>query len=151
MRTVNSAHSPKWSNYEQTQIDLMVDFDELDEVFVPFTASANDKEPHGPYLYERAVAGDFGEIEPFRKPDPFTGSDAQAILRRERTTLLEETDYIEMPTKWATLSESEQSAWAEYRNALRDMPANNPNAEMHWQDNGEETYWVNVTWPIKPE
>jgi len=59
MRTVNSAHSPVWANYENTAIDIMVDFDELDDEFVPFTASPDDSEPHGVLIYQRALAGDF--------------------------------------------------------------------------------------------
>jgi len=62
-----------------------------------------------------------------------------------------ETDYIEMPTKWATLSESQQTAWAEYRNALRDLPADYPNAYITYSDDGQTQSWVNVTWPTKPE
>ena len=150
-RTVNSARNPVWADYAQTMIDLEVDFDELDEVFVLFTADASDPEGHGVDLYNRAVAGDFGAIGAFVPPENITGDDAMAFLRDERNDLLTVTDYIEMPTKWATLTVEEQTAWAEYRNALRDLPADYPNAEKHWNDNYTATSWVNVTWPTKPE
>lgn len=58
-------------------------------------------------------------------------------LREERNKLLAETDYIEMPTKWATLTTEQQTAWATYRQALRDIT---------------ETYTSldDVVWPEKP-
>lgn len=151
MRTVNSARNPVWGDYQQTVIDLEVDFDELDEVYVPFTADPNDPESHGPDLYNRALNGEFGEVGAFVPPSKLTGESAMVALRSERNNLLSVTDYIEMPTKWATLTAEQQSAWSTYRNALRDLPANYPNAQKHWNDDYTATEWVNVTWPVKPE
>lgn len=150
MRTVNSARNPVWADYAQTKIDLEVDFDELDEVYVPFTAEATDLEPHGVDLYNRAVAGDFGAIGAFVPPANITGDDAMDALRSKRNALLSQTDYIEMPTKWATLTSDEQTSWTTYRNALRDLPENYPNAEKHWNSDYTELSWVNVTWPVRP-
>lgn len=150
MRTVNSARNPVWADYAQTKIDLEVDFDELDEVYVPFTAEPTDPEAHGVDLYNRAVAEEFGAVGAFVAPANITGDQAMKALRSERDGLLAKTDYIEMPTKWATLTADQQSAWAAYRNALRDLPADYPNAEMHWNSDYTSCDWVNVTWPTKP-
>lgn len=150
MRTINSARNPVWADYAQTEINIEVDFDELDEDFVDFTASPNDLEAHGVTLYNNAVNGDYGVIGAYVAPSNVIGADAMATLRAERNELLVETDYIEMPTKWATLTSSQQTSWATYRNALRDLPADYPNAEKHWNSDYTSCDWINVTWPTKP-
>jgi hypothetical protein len=43
-------------------------------------------------------------------------------LRTERNHLLKETDYITMADRWSTLTDEEKTAWATYRQALRDIP-----------------------------
>lgn len=151
-RTVNSARNPQWANTAQTAINIEVDFDELDEQYVPFTATSYDSMEYGVDIYNRAVAGEFGAIADFVPPANYTGDKALGVLRAKRNDLLAETDYIEMPTKWATLTADQQAAWATYRNALRDLPQNSPNAELHWNDSYTQlTTWVNVVWPVKPE
>lgn len=152
MRTINSAHSPQWANFQQTEINVMVDFDELDENFVKFTATMSDSEEHGRYIYQQAIAGAYGEIGDFVPPSNLTGEMGMDALRHQRDLLLAETDYVEMPTRWATLTSDEQTAWTAYRNALRDLPATYPNAEKHWNDDYTACdTWVNVVWPTKPE
>lgn len=150
MRTVNSVRNPRWADYNQTAVNLEVDFDELDEEYVEFTATPHDTEAHGVDLYNRAIAGEFGSIADWIAPDNMSGEDALYRLRSQRTFLLAQTDYIEMPTKWATLTADQQTAWATYRNALRDLPADYPNAELHWNSDYTELNWVNVAWPTKP-
>lgn len=56
--------------------------------------------------------------------------------REERELLLKESDYILMPDYPAT--EENKTAWAEYRQALRDLPE-------------QEGWPVNIVWPKKPE
>jgi hypothetical protein len=43
-------------------------------------------------------------------------------IREERNKLLAETDYITMADRWSTLTDEEKTAWATYRQALRDIP-----------------------------
>ncbi|RMQ99186.1 phage tail protein [Pseudomonas syringae group genomosp. 7] len=64
MNTVLSARNPRWSDQAHTSIVLWVVFEETKDFYgeVPFTASADDSEPHGVDLFNRAVAGEFGEI-----------------------------------------------------------------------------------------
>lgn len=149
-RTINSARNPKWADADQTMIDLEVDFDELDETYVPFTAKADDGEPHGVVLWNNAINGDYGPIGAFTLPDDITGSRALNMLREARDELLAQTDYIEMPTKWSSLTADQQAAWTTYRNALRDMPSDNPNVYYSF-DNDLNPIEHNVTWPTKPE
>ena len=61
-------------------------------------------------------------------------------LRMKRTEILAESDW--MANSDVTMSD----AWRDYRQALRDLPANSPNAALDEQGN-----LINVTWPTKPE
>ena len=63
---------------------------------------------------------------------------AMAELRKQRTALLAETDWM------ASSDYNMTDAWKKYRQALRDLPANNKN--VSW--NG--TTLSNVTFPTKP-
>ncbi|WP_122411064.1 phage tail protein [Pseudomonas viridiflava] len=64
MHTVLSARDPRWSDLAHTSIEMWVLFEELKDVYgeVPFAASPKDSEPHGVDLFNRAVAGEFGEV-----------------------------------------------------------------------------------------
>lgn len=57
---------------------------------------------------------------------------AMADLRRERDRLLAESDWTQQPD-----APADSAAWAEYRQALRDLPANTKDVE-------------NVKWPTPP-
>jgi hypothetical protein len=151
VRTINSAQNPKWADASNTMIDLEVDFDELDELYVPFTAQLSDPEEWGRTLFENAVNGDYGEVAAWVVPSNISGEDALNKLRLIRDERLRETDYIEMPTKWATLTTEKQAEWATYRNALRDMPATYPNAEYRWSVTDDMYILYNVTWPTIPD
>jgi len=61
-------------------------------------------------------------------------------LRQQRNQLLSETDWWVLPDRTAT------QAQLDYRQALRDLPTNSPNAALDEQGN-----LINVTWPTKPE
>ena len=62
----SSAHSPAWANEDRSAITMMVVFDHVGEV--PFSATLHDPEPHGVELFERASAGEFGEVAPYVAP-----------------------------------------------------------------------------------
>lgn len=151
VRTVNSARNPKWVNASNTQIDLEVDFDELDENYVWFTAQMEDPEDWGRTLFENAVNGDYGEVAAWVAPSNISGEDAMDMVRSERNERLRETDYIEMPTKWATLTTEKQAEWTTYRQALRDVPSTYPNAEYRWSNTDSKYMLHNVTWPTVPD
>ena len=61
-------------------------------------------------------------------------------LRMQRTAILAESDW--MANSDVTMSDT----WRDYRQALRDLPANSPNVALDEQGN-----LINVTWPTKPE
>jgi len=64
MLTFESAHSPAYAAEDGSCISLMVKFAEFNEE-LPFGATNHDPHEHGRNIYERAVAGEFGEIAPF--------------------------------------------------------------------------------------
>lgn len=65
---VISARSPKHT--AQGGIELMVRFEKFSNEDLPFHAHPSDPEPHGRELYARAMAGDFGPVEPYVQPAP---------------------------------------------------------------------------------
>jgi hypothetical protein len=62
---------------------------------------------------------------------------AMPRLRQKRDQLLRESDTVVLPDRWATMSAQTQTAWAAYRQDLRDLPANTPDP-------------LNPTWPTRP-
>jgi hypothetical protein len=65
---VNNAKNPIWANEEHTAINLYVDFDHLDEEYVPCTVSLNDAYDHIKDLFLKASNGDFGSIAEYVAP-----------------------------------------------------------------------------------
>lgn len=74
------------------------------------------------------------EIENFKSLKKFE------LLREKRNQLLEKTDWWVLPDRTPTQDQ------LDYRQTLRDLPANSPNAAL--DENGNLT---GVTWPVKPE
>lgn len=60
--TYTQVKNPNWANAEHTVIECLVNFDAIDDEFVPFTAVAEGDYPHTHEIFERCVAGDFGPI-----------------------------------------------------------------------------------------
>jgi hypothetical protein len=61
------------------------------------------------------------------------------LLREQRNQLLTATDWWVLPDRTPT------QAQLDYRQALRDLPTNSPNAAL--DENGQ---LINVTWPTEP-
>lgn len=152
-RTINTARNPKWANYRKSSIDLEVDFNELDEEYVPFNAHPNDIVSWGPELYNRAVAGEFGVVAEFEIPADITGEDALNLIRSDRDNLLKnEVDpIVSNPLRWSSMTEAKQQEWADYRQALLDLTSTQSNAYMTFDTQTENMVWVNLTLPTKPE
>ena len=69
MFTLVYAKDPIWNDDTGNSIHLTVRFEEINED-LPFAATSYDSEPHGVDLYNRAKAGEFGEIQPYVPPQP---------------------------------------------------------------------------------
>ena len=67
MFTLKYAKNPVWASNDGQQINLIVRFEEINED-LPFNATSYDPEPHGVDLYNRAKAGEFGEVQPYVLP-----------------------------------------------------------------------------------
>tara|TARA_R100001129_G_scaffold186295_1_gene177433 strand:- start:373 stop:855 length:483 start_codon:yes stop_codon:yes gene_type:complete len=155
--TYADVRNPKWHNSAQTMIDCEVDFTHLGEkgVYVPFMAVESGDYVHTHKIYAECVAGDYGTIAAYSAPADITGNEAQKYLRMERNRLLAETDF------YGNSDVTMSAEMVTYRQALRDMPANNSNAVLQFKEptgTVEQTVgmpygytvWVNVTWPTKP-
>jgi hypothetical protein len=77
-----------------------------------------------------------GSGEPL-PPPPDTEGEA-ARVRAKRNTLLIESDVMVLPDRWAVMTPEQQTAWATYRQALRDITAQ---SSFPWE----------VQWPTQPE
>ena len=58
-----SVKNPKWTSKDKTSIECIVDFENIGEV--PFGASPDDYQEYTKEIYNRCVAGEFGEITEF--------------------------------------------------------------------------------------
>lgn len=78
--------NPIWANKEYTVINCEVDFDDLIEEFVPFSATLTDKYPHVIEIFQKCVNGDFGAIQEYA--EPIIPEPTQEELKVERKALI---------------------------------------------------------------
>lgn len=69
-------------------------------------------------------------------PPPDTEGEVERV-RAKRNTLLVESDVMVLPDRWAVMSSEQQTTWAAYRQALRDIT---DQAGFPWA----------VEWPTQP-
>lgn len=60
--------NPSWANAEHTAINCGVDFDDLNEALVPFTAVASGDYEHSHQIFAECVAGTYGPIAEYVAP-----------------------------------------------------------------------------------
>lgn len=108
---------------------------------VKFYADPTDSNVFSQQMYARLKAGDFGEILDGTGEIYIKMPKSQAILEQEaldlRTKLLVESDFADLPVTQARLSDAEKTAWATYRQALRDIT-------------NQQAYPWDISWPAKP-
>jgi hypothetical protein len=68
MFTLQYAKDPFWNSNDGQSIHLTVKWEEFNEEH-PFNATSYDNMPHGVDLYNRAKAGEFGEVAPYVAPE----------------------------------------------------------------------------------
>ena len=156
--TYTAARNPQWLNAKKTQLLVEDNFNHIDiEEWSPFAAVESGDLEHTQQIWAECVAGKYGEIADFVPPADISSSDAMMYLRLERDRRLGDTDW------WANTDRTMTDEQTAYRKALRDLPANNPNAILRWEQPPEDavleqtigmphgyTIWVNVNWPEKP-
>ena len=148
-----SVRNPKWANAAHSRLICEVNFDDLTEDFVPFTATAFGDYPHAHEIFARCVAGDFGPVAEYVPPADITGEEALNQVRGKRNNILttEVDPLVSNPLRWADLSDSQQQAWAAYRRALLDITATYPNPAYVWNEAAQGFAETGVTWPVKPQ
>ena len=60
--------NPQWANAEHTAIHCDVDFDDLREELVPFSAVASGDYEHSHQIFAECVAGNYGAIAEYVEP-----------------------------------------------------------------------------------
>ncbi|MGO4003741.1 tail fiber assembly protein [Pseudomonas fluorescens] len=131
--------NPQWANAEHSAINLLLVTETL--ASMPFTATPDDSTNYGPEIYQRAVAGDFGEIADYEPPtDAALLPAARAQLKR----LMQDAGLVVAPLQdsvdlgVATERQVEQlSAWKFYRIELSEVPH-----QPEWP--------VSIVWPVVP-
>lgn len=124
--------NPKWANAEHTAIDCEVDFDDLKQEFVPFTALQAGDTDHGHEIFAKCVAGEFGDVQEYQPYTPTAEQKAEEV-RLDRNIMLLESDW----TQAADVPQATKDKWMAYRQALRDITSQ---AGFPWD----------VTFPQKP-
>lgn len=56
-----------WLNEEKTAIGCLVIFPSISEDFIPFAASSYDTTDHGIEIFNRAILGEFGDIQEYQE------------------------------------------------------------------------------------
>lgn len=92
-------------------------------------------------LYTKLKAGQYGELAHGTaafKTQPAEQIDVESAVIAKRDQLLLESDFADLPTSQARFSDAQKTAWATYRQALRDIPAS---SRFPWDPD----------WPVKPK
>jgi hypothetical protein len=121
----------KWADAATSLIAADVTFEEIGTV--SFTASPNDPEEHGREIFARASAGEFGSIAPYIRNIEAEWN----MIRMIRNQLISASDWTQFPDAQTNLSEEKKTAWATYRQTLRDLTENYSDPK-------------DVVWPEKP-
>lgn len=120
--------NPVWTDEKHTSIGCEVDFDDLEEEFVPFTANPLDtSNPASKEIYDQCIAGDYGTIAEYVPPPPLPPPSALQN-KNNAVRLLTETDWISIPdVADSALSNPylmNQSEFFAYRSQLRQIAVN---------------------------
>lgn len=59
---IRQCKNPRWSNDAKTAVEVEVEWKHMRGALMPFTANKDDSTEHGRKLFDRIVAGEFGEI-----------------------------------------------------------------------------------------
>ena len=75
--------NPQWANAEHTSINCEVNFDDINEELVPFTAVACDDYEHSHQIFAECVAGQYGEIAEYVAPPVIEYTQPPALTKEE--------------------------------------------------------------------
>lgn len=130
--------NPKWADQEHTVIDCMVVFEHFGAEPVPFSCRPTDPEVYASEIFTRCVSGEFGIVQEYT-PLELTEEMRAIDARVYRRGLLSDLDSIvSNPLRWASFSAEKQKAYADYRQALLDVPQ-------------QAGFPYNIIWPTLPQ
>lgn len=94
---------------------------------IPYYTCPTEEEDFQRDLYDRLRKGEYGEVidgcgavPQYITIPPNTRQLEEAAIEK-RNQLLLESDWTEFPSRQATMSDAQKTAWANYRQALRDL------------------------------
>jgi hypothetical protein len=85
---------------------------------VPFNATNYDVEEHGRKIHQELISGVYGPIAPFVR----NLESEWRMVRVKRDGLIKASDWTQFPDTQARFTDAQKTAWATYRQALRDIP-----------------------------
>ena len=155
--TYSAAKDPMWLNKAKTRMVIWVDWDHIPEdTFSPCgieDLNGVEGEEHLADLWNRALAGDFGEVPEYETPADLTLDETLNYfeIRNVRNKLLMASDIAIAPDKWEDMTPEKRQEWKAYRQSLRDVPQNWTMAASY--DDDEEKYRIasEYTFPKAPE
>jgi hypothetical protein len=127
--------NPQWVNAEHTLINCDVDFDDLNEQYVPFTANPSDtSNPSSKQIFDECAAGIWGDVAEYIPPPPYvpTADDnkqtAIALLQQTDWTSVADVGNPEMSNPYL----ANQTEFISYRNAVRQYAINPVEGNIDW-------------------
>jgi hypothetical protein len=126
--------NPIWANAEHTVINCEVDFDDLKEEFVPFSANLNDSYAHTKQIFNECVAGDYGVVTEYVPPPPYVPTAEDN--KNTAVNLLTQTDWTTIPdVADSALSNpylTNQAEFITFRNQIRPIAINPVAGNLIW-------------------
>ena len=126
--------NPQWANPEHTAINCDVDFDDLREEYVPFTAVASGDYEHSHKIFAECVAGNYGVIAEYVAPVdyvPDAGENKQTAIELLRQTDWTASDDVGNPQK-ANPYLANQADFITYRNLVRQIALTPVAGNIDW-------------------
>ncbi|MDU8498483.1 phage tail assembly chaperone [Pseudomonas syringae] len=153
MTTLKSARHPRW-NVGRTMITLDVIFIETEDTLgeIPFSSSPYDSAAHGRDIYERAYAGEFGDIADPEEDDRLSSvmlqrSAASSLATIKINSLQTSLDIVEDAVELKSVNDTqiesiphlkaEFDAWRNYRVQLAQIES-------------QAGYPLSIEWPEPP-
>lgn len=134
--------NPQWANAEHTVINCDVNFDDLSEEFVPFTANPLDTaNPASKEIFDACVAGEYGPVAEYVPPPPYVPS-AEAN-KQQAIQLLQQTDWVNQPDVTNTSLNPHllnQGDFLVYRSQLRAIAVNPTPGYLDWPVKPQEQW-----------
>lgn len=135
--------NPVWANAEHTIINCEVDFDDLSEEFVPFTADPNDTyNPSSKPIFDDCKNEVYGPVAPYVAPVPTAEQNKQtAIFKLQDTDWTATVDISN--AQYSNPYLTNQDEFLAYRSQIRQYAVNPIAGNINWPTE-PTAVWANV-------